>query len=217
MDRSETPTHGEIGGYSLGQVVVDPSRNRIIHPDQEVAVKPGEMNLLVRLLEAAPEVVDSNQLLELVSKGRVVEESLLHRRVSQLRRALRDSPKDPRIIETFPKRGYRIIADVCRIESPVRQLALDKPPGIFPFVGRRDVLDRLGWHLEETKQLHRGRVVLLAGPPGIGKTRTAEQFLMQARLEGCQVFSGWCDESGISVPYWPWIIILRGIFDKHGH
>ncbi len=52
----------------------------------------------------------------------------LNTAVGALRRALRDSPRRPRFIETLPKRGYRFIAEVERIEPHTRNgSAPDQP------------------------------------------------------------------------------------------
>src|SRR5262245_37463393 len=51
------------------------------------------------------------------------------------------------------------------------------------FVGRAREMDALRAHLEEALS-GQGRLVLLAGEPGIGKTRTAEELTTYARLRG---------------------------------
>ena len=40
-----------------------------------------------------------------------------------------------------------------------------------------------------------GRMVMLAGEPGIGKTRTAQELALRAEQRGAQVLWGWCYES----------------------
>jgi predicted ATPase len=53
-----------------------------------------------------------------------------------------------------------------------------------------------------------GTVVLLAGEPGIGKTRTAEEFAAVAEEHGAAVLWGRCLEGEGAPPFWPWIQIL---------
>ena len=55
----------------------------------------------------------------------------------------------------------------------------------------------------------KGRLVLLAGEPGIGKTRTALELATYARLRRAQVLSGRCYESEGAPPYWPWVQAIR--------
>ena len=55
----------------------------------------------------------------------------------------------------------------------------------------------------------RGRLVLLAGEPGIGKSRLADELMGQARARGARVIVGRCWEAGGAPPYWPWVQSLR--------
>ena len=53
-----------------------------------------------------------------------------------------------------------------------------------------------------------GRVVLLVGEPGIGKTRLAEEFARRAG-EGAEILAGRCFEGPGAPPFWPWSQIVR--------
>jgi predicted ATPase len=55
----------------------------------------------------------------------------------------------------------------------------------------------------------RGRLVLLAGEPGIGKTRTAEEIAAYARERGGAVLWGRCYEGEGAPAFWPWVQVLR--------
>ena len=54
-----------------------------------------------------------------------------------------------------------------------------------------------------------GRLVMLAGEPGIGKTRTAQELAAYAKEHGVQVLWGWCYEEEGAPPYWPWVQAIR--------
>jgi ATP/maltotriose-dependent transcriptional regulator MalT len=56
-----------------------------------------------------------------------------------------------------------------------------------------------------------GSVVLLAGEPGVGKTRTAEEFASLARARGCLVAWGRCYEGEGAPSFWPWVQIMRAL------
>lgn len=56
-----------------------------------------------------------------------------------------------------------------------------------------------------------GTVMLISGPPGIGKTRLTEALLDTARERGCAVAMARCVEVGGSPPFWPWIQIARAL------
>jgi class 3 adenylate cyclase len=81
----------------------------------------------------------------------------------------------------------------------------ESPTGFLtqtPFVGRRDELARLVHRLERTER-GQGGLVMVVGEPGIGKTRTTEEFAAQARERGARVLWGHCDEGEGAVPYGP--------------
>ncbi len=77
------------------------------------------------------------------------------------------------------------------------------------FVGRDAEFGEMRDLLEEALG-GEGRLVLLSGDPGIGKTRTAEQLATYARVRGARVYWGRCHESEGQPPYWPWSEALRG-------
>jgi tetratricopeptide (TPR) repeat protein len=55
----------------------------------------------------------------------------------------------------------------------------------------------------------RGRLMMLVGEPGIGKTRLAEELALSARAEGATVHWGWCWEGEGAPAFWPWIQVIR--------
>ncbi|MFN8160767.1 MAG: AAA family ATPase [Solirubrobacterales bacterium] len=76
------------------------------------------------------------------------------------------------------------------------------------FVGREPELAELRAAADEALG-GRGRLVLLSGEPGIGKTRTAEELATYARLRGANVHWGRCLEGEGAPPYWPWVQAIR--------
>ncbi|MFQ6026880.1 MAG: AAA family ATPase [Dehalococcoidia bacterium] len=54
-----------------------------------------------------------------------------------------------------------------------------------------------------------GRLVMLVGEPGIGKTRTAQELATYAGLRGAQTLWGRCYEEQGMPPYWPWVQAIR--------
>ncbi len=60
----------------------------------------------------------------------------------------------------------------------------------------------------------RGSLFLLAGEPGIGKTRIAEEVLHDARMRGAVAVAGRCWEAGGAPAYWPWVQSLRAYVDQ---
>ena len=87
-------------------------------------------------------------------------------------------------------------------ENPLRGLAR----GVF--VGRDTELDQMQEVLEDALGGD-GRILLISGDPGIGKTRMAEQLAIYAGIRGANVHWGRCHEAESAPPYWPWSEAVR--------
>ena len=87
-------------------------------------------------------------------------------------------------------------------ENPLEGLA----GGVF--VGRERELDEMRAMVEDSLG-GQGRLLLLTGDPGIGKTRTAEQLATYARVRGARVHWGRCHEGEGAPPYWPFAEAIR--------
>jgi chloramphenicol 3-O-phosphotransferase len=57
----------------------------------------------------------------------------------------------------------------------------------------------------EAARSGKGRLVLIAGEAGIGKTRLADALASEDRGRGARVLWGRCWESGGAPAYWPWL------------
>lgn len=75
-------------------------------------LEPKVMAVLVELARHRGRVVSKERLIDEVWPGTHVGEAALSRCISELRRALGDDARNPRFIETLPKRGYRLLAAV---------------------------------------------------------------------------------------------------------
>lgn len=83
------------------------------------------------------------------------------------------------------------------------------------FVGRSQELAQLGKALDSARQ-GRGRVLLLAGSGGMGKTRLVQEMAARAEQEGVSVLWGRCLEEPGAPPYWPWRQLLRSYLRASG-
>ena len=75
-------------------------------------------------------------------------------------------------------------------------------------VGRQREMAELNAALDCAMAGH-GRLVMLAGEPGIGKTRIAQELAGLAEQRGARVLWGWCYEQEGAPPYWPWVQPVR--------
>jgi TolB-like protein/DNA-binding winged helix-turn-helix (wHTH) protein len=70
------------------------------------------MEVLVCLASREGEPVSKEELLQTVWPDTFVTDDGLKRSISELRRVFEDDVRDPRIIQTIPKRGYRLLVPV---------------------------------------------------------------------------------------------------------
>ena len=92
-----------------------------------------------------------------------------------------------------------------------RELAASVPrssPAADELVGRDDQVAALDGVLADARGGH-GRVALVAGEPGIGKTRLAEEAARRAAAAGMQVAWGRCHEGDGAPALWPWAQVVR--------
>ncbi|HYF64670.1 MAG TPA: AAA family ATPase, partial [Herpetosiphonaceae bacterium] len=82
---------------------------------------------------------------------------------------------------------------------------MNEPRTLTPYlIGRQPQLQALAEHLAAARQ-GAGRLVLIAGDAGGGKTRLLREFLAQAATP---VLEGYCYDEEPAVPYGPWLQIL---------
>jgi len=120
-ERSHSPSASRplrIAGWD-----VDASAGRLKRDGQEVRLEPKAMEVLAYLAERPGEVVSREELEAAVWAPAVVGYDAVTTTMLKLRKAFGDDPKNPRIIETVSKRGYRLIAPVAVGEGPVTAIA----------------------------------------------------------------------------------------------
>ena len=99
-------------------------QNRLTGPAGEVHLSPRCMEVLILLARRAGEVVSREDFNDAIWETEFVTDDALTRHISELRRVLGDDARDPRYIETIPKRGYRLVADVQPLQGTS---AADRP------------------------------------------------------------------------------------------
>ena len=77
---------------------------------RSVRLEPRVMDVLVYLAVHRDRVVPKEELIEEIWGSAFVEEGALSQAIHSLRKVLGDDARQPRYIQTFPKRGYRLIA-----------------------------------------------------------------------------------------------------------
>ncbi len=92
--------------------------------------------------------------------------------------------------------------------------ATPSPPAgtTAPLVNRERELVELDAALGDARTRH-GRVVLIAGEPGIGKTRLAEETASRGVARHMLPLWGRAWETAGAPAYWPWVQLLRGLIE----
>lgn len=115
----------EISTFTVGDYRVEPAALRVIGNDQTSRLEPRAMQLLVYFAIHAGRVISRTELEQQVWQGRVVGEDALTNSISKLRRILGDNARQPHIIETVPKTGYRLIAGVQWLDKQDAEIPID--------------------------------------------------------------------------------------------
>ncbi len=100
--------------FSVGQSRVDARANEIRRGAETVKLEPKVMQVLCLLAEQPGNVVSREELEAQAWPGLVVTTDAVTGTIIKLRKALGDSARHPRYIETVSKSGYRLIAGVDR-------------------------------------------------------------------------------------------------------
>lgn len=181
-----------------------------------VKLEPKVFHVFRFLVENRARVVSKAEILDHVWPGEAISDSVLPRSVAVIRRAVGDTRAKQQVIQTVHGHGYRFVASIREPEAmapPVEHpTEVHESTRGSDFVGRQAPLERLDHAFQEARS-GRGRIALLVGEPGIGKTRTVERYLEQvAGRAGPYV--GTCFEGEGAPPYWPFVQILRALIDE---
>ena len=109
------PTHET---YVFGGFILEIGERRLSQDGEHVALAPKAFDLLVALVRRAGRLISKQELLETVWPESFVEEGILTVHVSALRKALGDTSRPQRYIETVARSGYRFIATTAPVTGP---------------------------------------------------------------------------------------------------
>jgi TolB-like protein/DNA-binding winged helix-turn-helix (wHTH) protein/Flp pilus assembly protein TadD len=137
LPREPEPHLSEAGEFRLNEWTVRPEEGTVSAGERSVHLEPRVMDVLVHLAGQPGRVVSKEELLGAVWDGAVVEEGVLSQTIHVIRRALGDDAREPRFIQTVPKRGYRMVAEVVPVSpappvSPIEPAAPAPQPAPAP-------------------------------------------------------------------------------------
>ncbi len=197
---------------------LDEQERQLLLGTQVVPLPPKVFDLLAVLVQNAGRLLSKQDLLDRVWSGVAVEEGSLTRGISSLRQVLGATADGQNYIQTVPKRGYRFISEVRETsddELHGTRLGIPLPPSLLAtvavdFVGREAELRQMQDVWQRAKD-GRHQLMLVAGEPGIGKTRLSLEFARSRAAEGINVLMGYSDEENL-VPYQPFVECLSWYF-----
>jgi DNA-binding winged helix-turn-helix (wHTH) protein/Flp pilus assembly protein TadD len=105
--------------FSLGAWSIDVRARTLTRGHTLQRVSPKAMGVLVALAEASGEMVSRPALMDRVWPDVIVCDDVLTHAVAELRKAFGETTRNPLLIETVYKAGYRLLAPVHCESSPV--------------------------------------------------------------------------------------------------
>ncbi|HTC68519.1 MAG TPA: BTAD domain-containing putative transcriptional regulator, partial [Acidothermaceae bacterium] len=191
----------------------EPMRIRIALHTGEVELRDGDyfgraVNRAARLrsLAVGGQILCSGATAELVVDSLPDDVVLADLGLRELRNLARPEHVFELRLETAEEVAQPPTSDAPPMERPVLPSVLI---GTGPFVGRGSELERLlsAW---QTSLGGGACAALIAGEPGVGKTRLAGEWSRQAYEQGAVVLYGRCDED-LGAPYQPFAEALRSL------
>lgn len=102
--------------YEFADFRLIPEDNLLLRDGASIPLPPKAFSTLVLLLEHHGHLVRKEELIEQVWADAFVEEAAVSRCVWTIRNALGEDSKSQRFIQTVPKRGYKFVAAVTRVD-----------------------------------------------------------------------------------------------------
>lgn len=103
--------------YRVADAIVDLDANRIERADRSVELEPRVAEVLRYLITRPGELVTREKLLENVWNTQNISDDAITRCINLIRRSFDDNPRNPRVLQTLTKRGYRLIAEVEALDG----------------------------------------------------------------------------------------------------
>ncbi|MGE3145193.1 MAG: winged helix-turn-helix domain-containing tetratricopeptide repeat protein [Pseudorhodoplanes sp.] len=112
--------------YAFESFTLDADRHELRSGDQLVAIEPLVFDLLLYLIRNRDRVVSKDDLISAVWKRRIVSESTLNSSINAVRQSVGDNGENQRIIRTIPRKGFRFVGAVRKIEKDQTASASDR-------------------------------------------------------------------------------------------
>lgn len=118
--------------YEFGSFRLDSAEYALLRDGQVVPLTPKVFETLLALVENSGHIVDKGELYKRVWQDAFVEETNLTKNISILRKVLSNGDGGTSFIDTVPKRGYRFVVPVRRLDSD-NSAGVSKKIAVLPF------------------------------------------------------------------------------------
>ncbi|MCJ7591035.1 MAG: tetratricopeptide repeat protein [Woeseiaceae bacterium] len=181
--------HSLLKGFYLRDLLIEPTSGTVSGPNGTAHLQPKAIELLLYLAERPFALIERDVLLHAVwGQGHGSQEALSHA-IGELRNGLNDHAHDPRLIQTVPKRGYRLLVAPRPVDGPESTPSDNAPDmnaddGFVSALMRRGVIQAgltyliFGWLLIQ---------VVDAVAPIVGLPAWAPPFVIYATIGGMPV------------------------------
>ena len=112
--------------YEFGPFRLDGVDRLLLRDGQAVSLASKVFDTLMVLVENGGRLVTKDELMSTLWPDTFVEEGTLTRNISDLRKALAETPNGERYIETVPRHGYRFIPPVAVVSAETVPLIIEK-------------------------------------------------------------------------------------------
>lgn len=107
----------DLTSFYLGEWYINAITNELSKDEKTIKIEAKVMDVLLYLAEHPKQLITREQLEQAVWKNTVVGYDALTGCIAKLRKTLGDNTQQPCYIETIPKRGYRLIAEIVPTSS----------------------------------------------------------------------------------------------------
>ncbi|MGI9622288.1 MAG: AAA family ATPase, partial [Acidimicrobiales bacterium] len=210
--------------YRFDEFEIDVDLFELRRNGEAIHLEPQVFGVLVHLIEHRDRVVSKIELLDEVWTDRFVSESALTSRIQAARKACGDNGREQRVIQTRHGRGYRFVASVEAVSGPGDDSHSAATPPVSEhghaaafndrdgrvervaagpresMVGRRPELSRLEAAITRA-QGGSGSALLVAGPPGSGKSTLVDTAVERLDPDVAVVRAQCHAHRGVPEPY----------------
>jgi Tol biopolymer transport system component/DNA-binding winged helix-turn-helix (wHTH) protein len=120
-------------GFRVGDWQVQPDLGTIRRGEEQLQLEPKVMEVLVYLARHPGDVLPKEKIIRAVWPDTFVTDEVLTNAISELRKAFGDDAKNPIVVQTLPRRGYRLVAKVAPSTGADGKGGRGRPP-IWLFV-----------------------------------------------------------------------------------